>query len=70
MPSCSTWRANINSKLPKVPVAWAHRDGTRMHPFRDGIHMYGFKFVCAGTPLVGNITVRVLRRSEIHRLDG
>lgn len=26
-------------KVAEVPVAWAHRDGTRMHPFRDGIHM-------------------------------
>lgn len=25
--------------VAEVPVAWAHRDGTRMHPFRDGIHM-------------------------------
>jgi len=26
-------------QVAEVPVAWAHRDGTRMHPFRDGIHM-------------------------------
>jgi len=25
--------------VAEVPVAWAHRDGTRMHPFRDGINM-------------------------------
>ncbi len=26
-------------RVAEVPVAWAHRDGTRMHPFRDGLHM-------------------------------
>ncbi len=26
-------------RVAEVPVAWAHREGTRMHPFRDGIHM-------------------------------
>ena len=26
-------------RVAEVPVAWSHRDGTRMHPFRDGVHM-------------------------------
>lgn len=28
-------------KISEIPVAWAHRDGTRLHPFRDGIRMAG-----------------------------
>jgi dolichyl-phosphate beta-glucosyltransferase len=28
-------------RTAEVPVAWAHREGTRMHPFRDGIYMVG-----------------------------
>jgi glycosyltransferase involved in cell wall biosynthesis len=30
--------------VAEVPVAWAHRDGTRMHPFRDGAYMVGDLF--------------------------
>lgn len=25
----------------EVPVAWAHSEGTRLHPFRDGLRMFG-----------------------------
>jgi dolichyl-phosphate beta-glucosyltransferase len=25
----------------EVPVAWSHREGTRIHPVRDGIRMFG-----------------------------
>jgi dolichyl-phosphate beta-glucosyltransferase len=25
----------------EIPVIWAHSEGTRMHPFRDGIRMFG-----------------------------
>jgi glycosyltransferase involved in cell wall biosynthesis len=25
----------------EVPVAWSHREGTRLHPLRDGIRMFG-----------------------------
>jgi dolichyl-phosphate beta-glucosyltransferase len=28
-------------KVVEVPVAWAHRDGTRLNPLRDGISMLG-----------------------------
>jgi dolichyl-phosphate beta-glucosyltransferase len=31
----------FNFAVAEIPVAWSHRDGTRMHPFRDGIHMVG-----------------------------
>ena len=28
-------------KVAEVPVAWAHREGTRLNPLRDGIRMFG-----------------------------
>lgn len=28
-------------RVAEVPVTWAHRDGTRLHPFRDGLRMFG-----------------------------
>jgi glycosyltransferase involved in cell wall biosynthesis len=28
-------------RVAEVPVAWAHREGTRINPFRDGIRMLG-----------------------------
>jgi hypothetical protein len=28
-------------KVVEVPVAWAHREGTRIDPLRDGIKMFG-----------------------------
>jgi dolichyl-phosphate beta-glucosyltransferase len=27
--------------IREIPVAWSHREGTRIHPLRDGIHMFG-----------------------------
>ncbi|MGA8154302.1 MAG: dolichyl-phosphate beta-glucosyltransferase [Terriglobales bacterium] len=27
--------------VEEVPVEWSHREGTRIHPFRDGIRMFG-----------------------------
>ena len=27
--------------VKEVPVVWAHSEGTRLHPFRDGLHMFG-----------------------------
>ena len=27
--------------VTEVPVAWSHREGTRIHPLRDGIRMFG-----------------------------
>jgi glycosyltransferase involved in cell wall biosynthesis len=26
--------------VKEVPVIWAHSEGTRLHPFRDGMHMF------------------------------
>jgi dolichyl-phosphate beta-glucosyltransferase len=28
-------------KVAEVPVVWAHSEGTRLHPFRDGMRMFG-----------------------------
>jgi dolichyl-phosphate beta-glucosyltransferase len=28
-------------RVEEVPVAWAHREGTRINPLRDGIRMFG-----------------------------
>jgi hypothetical protein len=28
-------------RVEEVPVLWAHDEGTRLHPFRDGILMFG-----------------------------
>jgi len=28
-------------RVVEVPVIWAHSEGTRLHPFRDGIRMFG-----------------------------
>ena len=28
-------------KAAEVPVLWAHSEGTRLHPFRDGLRMFG-----------------------------
>jgi dolichyl-phosphate beta-glucosyltransferase len=27
--------------VSEVPVTWSHREGTRIHPLRDGIRMFG-----------------------------
>jgi dolichyl-phosphate beta-glucosyltransferase len=31
----------MGSVVAEVPVAWSHREGTRIHPLRDGIRMFG-----------------------------
>ncbi len=34
----------LGFKTVEVPVAWAHRDGTRLSPLRDGLQMVGEMF--------------------------
>jgi len=29
----------LRFSVEEVPVEWSHREGTRIHPFRDGLHM-------------------------------
>ena len=31
----------LEMKITEVPVVWAHSKGTRLHPFRDGLRMFG-----------------------------
>jgi dolichyl-phosphate beta-glucosyltransferase len=31
----------LGFKVVEVPVAWAHREGTRINPLRDGVRMFG-----------------------------
>jgi glycosyltransferase involved in cell wall biosynthesis len=31
----------MDLKTIEVPVIWAHSEGTRLHPFRDGLRMFG-----------------------------
>jgi glycosyltransferase involved in cell wall biosynthesis len=31
----------MNLQTVEVPVVWAHSEGTRLHPFRDGLRMFG-----------------------------
>ncbi len=32
---------NMGMQVAEVPVVWAHSEGTRLHPFRDGLRMFG-----------------------------
>jgi len=40
-------------KVAEVPVAWSHREGTRINPVRDGIRMLGEMFVVRWNALSG-----------------
>jgi len=40
-------------KVAEVPVAWSHREGTRINPLRDGIRMLGEMFVIRWNALSG-----------------
>jgi len=40
----------------EVPVAWSHREGTRIHPLRDGIRMFGELLKIRWYALKGNYT--------------
>ena len=31
----------LGLRVVEVPVIWAHSEGTRLHPFRDGLRMFG-----------------------------
>ncbi|HXZ39455.1 MAG TPA: glycosyltransferase family 2 protein, partial [Terriglobales bacterium] len=41
----------------EVPVAWSHREGTRINPVRDGIRMLGEIFVIRWNALSGKYPV-------------
>jgi dolichyl-phosphate beta-glucosyltransferase len=42
--------------ISEVPVAWSHREGTRIHPLRDGIRMLGELLKIRWYALTGNYT--------------
>lgn len=42
--------------VSEVPVAWSHREGTRIHPLRDGIRMLGELLRIRWYALRGNYT--------------
>jgi dolichyl-phosphate beta-glucosyltransferase len=51
--------------VAEVPVAWAHREGTRINPLRDGIRMVGEMFVVRWNALTGKYaTPRVAAHSS------
>jgi dolichyl-phosphate beta-glucosyltransferase len=40
-------------KVKEVPVAWSHDEGTRIHPLRDGMHMFGEVLAVRADALMG-----------------
>jgi dolichyl-phosphate beta-glucosyltransferase len=40
-------------KVQEVPVAWAHMEGTRLNPLRDGIRMFGEVLKIRGYAMTG-----------------
>ena len=40
-------------QVAEVPVAWSHREGTRINPLRDGIRMLGEMFLIRWNALTG-----------------
>ncbi len=45
--------AKAGLKIVEVPVAWAHREGTRIHPIKDGFRMFGDLLHIRWNSLVG-----------------
>jgi dolichyl-phosphate beta-glucosyltransferase len=47
--------------VTEVPVAWAHREGTRINPLRDGIRMFGEILKIRWNALIGKYGTAVRR---------
>jgi glycosyltransferase involved in cell wall biosynthesis len=47
--------------VKEVPVEWAHREGTRINPFVDGLHMLGEMLVIRWSAFTGKYTPRESR---------
>ena len=45
-------------KIAEVPVAWAHREGTRISPLRDGIRMFGEMLKIRWNAMTGKYSLR------------
>jgi len=50
--------------VQEVPVVWAHREGTRLHPFRDGLRMFGDVVRIRWNALKGSYVVGALAPSQ------
>jgi dolichyl-phosphate beta-glucosyltransferase len=48
-------------KIAEVPVAWAHREGTRISPLRDGIRMFGEMLKIRWNALTGKYSPQKVR---------
>ena len=48
----------------EIPVAWAHSEGTRLHPFRDGFHMFWDVIHIRWNHLTGAYNAPVNRSTE------
>jgi dolichyl-phosphate beta-glucosyltransferase len=44
----------------EVPVRWAHSEGTRLHPFRDGLRMFGDVMHIRWNALTGTYSTRAI----------
>jgi glycosyltransferase involved in cell wall biosynthesis len=47
---------NFGFVVREVPVAWSHREGTRIHPLRDGLRMFSELLRVRWYALKGNYT--------------
>ena len=48
----------------EIPVIWAHSEGTRLHPFRDGIRMFGDVMRIRWNALTGAYNGRAIPSAE------
>jgi dolichyl-phosphate beta-glucosyltransferase len=47
----------LHLQVEEVPVAWAHREGTRINPLRDGLQMFGEILNIRWNALMGQYSV-------------
>jgi hypothetical protein len=45
-------------RIVEVPVYWAHSEGTRLHPLRDGIRMFAQLFQIRWNSITGKYHLR------------
>jgi len=61
IPNCFTWRRSSVFKIAEVPVAWAHSEGTRISPLRDGIRMFAEMLKIRWNALTGKYSPQKVR---------
>jgi dolichyl-phosphate beta-glucosyltransferase len=47
----------LHLQVEEVPVAWAHREGTRINPLRDGLRMFGEILNIRWNALIGQYSI-------------